>query len=164
MNLHLVPYVQELGYPITVAAVAVSARGFIGFVSNPFWGFLTERAPVQWVGVAAFLMAAAAMAIFLVPSTEISLATALLVFGFASTGFYTLSDVIWANFFGRISLGTVRGIAYPIPAAFSAIGPLIVGLLYDFTGSYQVAWVMLLGAFVVAAGLILLARRPQPRQ
>ena len=161
MNLHLVPYVQELGYSITVAAAAVSARGFIGFVSNPLWGLLIERVSVQPAGAGAFLLAAAAMGVFLLPNSELSLGAALLIFGLASTGFYTLNDVIWANFFGRISLGTVRGIAHPITAAFSALGPLAVGLLYDGTGGYRVAWIVLLVGFLAAAGLILTARRPR---
>ncbi len=47
-------------------------------------------------------------------------------------------------------------------AAFAAIGPLVAGLLYDLTGSYQSTWLLLMVAFAAAAGVILLARRPSP--
>lgn len=159
---HLVPYVQELGYPITVAAFAVGARAYVQFIVNPLWGLLVERAPVQLAAASQSLLAAIAMFTFFAVASDSSLLVGLLLLGISSAGFYLTMDVMWANFFGRISLGTVRGIAQPVVAAFAAIGPLVAGLLYDLTGSYQSTWLLLMVAFAAAAGVILLARRPSP--
>lgn len=161
-NLHLVPYVQELGYPITVAAIVVGARGYVGFIANPILGFLMERVPMRAMAASQFALCAVGIAMFLLAGSEIGLAAALLVFGLASMGFYMIGEVIWADYFGRISLGTVRGIAQPIVAAFAAVGPLAVGIIYDMSGGYELAWITLAVGFLLAAGAILLTGRPRP--
>jgi MFS family permease len=157
---HLVPYVQELGYPITIAAFAVGARAYIQFFVNPLWGLLVERAPVQLAVASQSLLAAIAMLIFFAFASNAALVIGLLLLGVSSAGFYLTLDVMWANFFGRVSLGTVRGIAQPFVAAFGAVGPLLAGILYDVSGGYQSTWLLLTFAFASAGGVMLLARRP----
>ena len=43
-----------------------------------------------------------------------------------------------------------------------AIGPLAMGLAYDVAGSYSQAWLLLFFSFLIAIGLVQLARRPTP--
>jgi MFS family permease len=159
---HLVPYVQELGYPITIAAFAVGARAYIQFFVNPLWGLLVERAPVQLAAASQSVLAATAMLIFFAVASDASLVVGLLLLGISSAGFYLTLDVMWANFFGRVSLGTVRGIAQPFVAAFGAIGPLLAGVLYDVSGGYESTWLVLTFAFASAGAVMLFARRPRP--
>jgi cyanate permease len=158
---HLVPYVQELGYPITIAAFAVGARAYIQFFVNPLWGLLVERAPVQLAAASQSLLAAIAMLTFFLFATTPSLVVGLLLLGISSSGFYLTLDVMWANFFGRVSLGTVRGIAQPFVAIFGATGPLLAGVLYDVSGGYQSTWLVLTFAFAAAGVVMLFARRPR---
>ncbi len=159
---HLVPYVQELGYSITFAAALVGGRAWIQIVMNPLWGLLVERAPAAAVASSQAFLAAMAMLSLLALPPDVSIFVALLLLGISSAGFYLTVDVMWANYFGRLSLGTVRGIAQPVVAIFAAIGPLLAGVLYDTSGSYQSTWTVLLIAFTIAAGVVLLARRPRP--
>jgi MFS family permease len=161
-NVHLIPYVQELGYPITVAAALVGSRAYIQLLINPLWGLFLERAPVQIAAAGQAVLGAVAMYTFFAMDSSIALGVGLLLLGIASAGFYLTMDVMWADFFGRVSLGTVRGIAQPIAAIFAATGPLLAGILYDMSGSYHSTWLVLLLALVASASVVLLARRPQP--
>ena len=81
------------------------------------------------------------------------------VFGVASAGFYMLNEVIWANYFGRISLGTVRGIAHPVTALLSA---RVSWVIFDLQGSYQLAWVAPAIGLFFATVLMLLIQPPKP--
>ena len=51
-----------------------------------------------------------------------------------------LAEMIWANYFGRISLGRIRGMGSLITSAFSAGGPPFFGLLFDATQSYSLSF------------------------
>ena len=57
---------------------------------------------------------------------------------------YATNVVVWANYFGRSQLGTIRGFAATTMVAFSALGALPFGLIYDQTGSYDKALSMLM--------------------
>ena len=66
-----------------------------------------------------------------------------------------------ANFFGRRSLGAIRGVTEPFTTLGQAIGALASGAAYDLTGSYRTAFIAfaLLGAFTVV--LVLFAKPPR---
>jgi MFS family permease len=160
-NLHLVPFIQELGYSIMVAAAAVGSRAYVGLIANPVWGVLIERVPIRPAAASQFLLAAVSMVMFTQATTEFSLGAALFTYGLASAGFYVVTDAMWASYFGRLSLGTVRGVGLPIAAALSAVGPLGMGVLYDVTGSYTLSWYVLAGAFALAALIALTTTRPR---
>ena len=59
-------------------------------------------------------------------------------------------NVIWANYFGRKNLGSIRGTTMWVVGVTSAIGPLPVGILFDLTGGYTVG---LLVPMIIAAAL-----------
>jgi MFS family permease len=73
----------------------------------------------------------------------------------------TVNNVIWPDYFGRRFLGTIRGVVFPISVATSAISvPLYAGLL-DVSPDPRYVWAVTLVAFVLAAVLLLIAKRPR---
>ncbi len=131
---------------------------------------ISEMPLAPWVGANVeprrgrqpMLVRAVIVLAMLALAPNVSLFVALLLLGISSAGFYLTVDVMWANYFGRLSLATVRGIAQPVVAIFAAIGPLLAGVLYDTSGSYASTWFVLMIAFAIAAGVVQLARRPTP--
>jgi hypothetical protein len=67
----------------------------------------------------------------------------------------TPNTVIWANYFGRAYLGSIRGFVFTIMVAFSTMGALPFGFIYDRTGSYNDAGFVLLILPVIAYMLAL---------
>src|SRR5439155_22121203 len=63
-NIHLIPYVHELGYPVTVAAAAVASRGWVGLFVNPAIGYLIDRLPIRLIAASQFALAAVSMGMF----------------------------------------------------------------------------------------------------
>ena len=62
----------------------------------------------------------------------------------SGSAIYATNIVVWANYFGRSQLGTIRGFAATTMVAFSALGALPFGLIYDQTGSYDNALKLLI--------------------
>ena len=67
-----------------------------------------------------------------------------LVFGNGLGGMSTLINVLWADYYGRESLGVIRGVSLPIQTGGQAIGPIASGVLYDSTGNYFLSLVLFL--------------------
>ena len=61
-------------------------------------------------------------------------------YGTGLAGSFVLREVIWANFFGRNSLGTVRGLSLFFSNLFAASGAPFFGFLHDRTGSYNLSF------------------------
>jgi cyanate permease len=83
------------------------------------------------------------------------------LYGTGLAGSFVLREVIWANFFGRTSLGTVRGLSLFFSHLFAASGAPFFGFLHDGTGSYDLSFTIFSGALFTSAFLVLLAAPPK---
>ena len=68
------------------------------------------------------------------------------LFGIGIGGMLTLLPVAWADYFGRANYGAIRGLALSAQVLAQASGPLLSGVLRDWTGSYTRSLAMLRGA------------------
>jgi len=68
-----------------------------------------------------------------------------------------------ADYFGRGHLGSINGIMRPILTISTASGPLIIAGIYDLSGAYFWAFVLVLAAWVIM-GLVALVTRPPSRE
>lgn len=99
-------------------------------------GILVDRFPVRiLLSVALFIQAVVlvmAPYLFTVPLT--------ILFGMLlgiCTGLQaTISNVIWAKYFGRLHLGSISGMASTLLVASSALGPMPMGIARDLLGNY----------------------------
>ena len=161
LNLHLFAFVSDQGHPAMVAALVMSIIAFMQFSTPMVWGLLAERSDIGRLIMAKFLIQAAG--IFLALSTPglLSLYTGFFLYGIGMGGTSILAEMIWANYFGRISLGKIRGMGSLLTHAFSAGGPPFFGLLFDFTQSYDLSFSIFIGLLIVSAFLSLLLRPPK---
>jgi MFS transporter, OFA family, oxalate/formate antiporter len=75
------------------------------------------------------------------------------LFGIGVGGLLTLLPIAWADYYGRASYGAIRGIALSVQVLAQASGPLLSGILRDWSGSYELS----LRCFVVLSGLSIIA-------
>ena len=160
-NVHMVPFLHDMGAPLLIAAAAVSLRSGVALVAQPIWGYIVDRVPIKPVASLQFIVTAAGIAMWLLPTSVPTIVLGLFLFGLGGSGGAVVSEMIWAGFYGRLSLGAVRGIAYPLQNILGAFGPLGIGLLYDLSGSYATAFVVMAIGSLVAAGLVQFARPPR---
>ena len=77
-------------------------------------------------------------------------------------GMLTVLPLAWADYFGRASYGAIRGTALAVQVVAPAAGPLISGILRDYTGDYVWSlWVFVVFS-ILAILTALLIRVPSP--
>jgi MFS family permease len=161
-TLHMVAFFADLGYPLMVGAIALSVRSAISIPGNVLWGMVIERMSSKIAAAIGFLITGMGLAMWVLPPSPLTLIAGIILFGIGGSGAHVASETIWADFFGRVSLGTVRGVAYPFSTFFAATGPLALGVFYDLTGSYQLGFAIMIVGCIASAALIQLARPPKP--
>lgn len=145
------PLLQEvLGVTALVAAAAVGLMGIFNGVGRIVWASLSDylTRPVVYI----IFFATQAVAFYVLPSvTEIILFQIILYFimtcyggGFASLPAY-IGDI-----FGTKELGAIHGYVLTAWAAAGLVGPLIISMVKDATGSYSETLYVFSGFFVVA--------------
>ena len=84
------------------------------------------------------------------------------VFGFGIGGMMYMQNVIWADYFGRLHLGSIRGIVNPVTMVVGGLGAPIAGYVFDATGSYDGMWWISITLLTGAALAVSLT--PEPRR
>ncbi|GEM_PF-25895 len=163
INLHLIPYLLDLGYSSGVAASVFVVRSGVGLFGNPIWGLAAERYDVRVLTFVKFCMQVVAVIMIVLAQNILMVYGGFALYGIAQGGGGILTEMMFANYYGRLSLGAVRSLALPLQIVFSAGGPLLLGFSFDITGSYNFAFSIIIGASIVSAALILLATPPVKR-
>jgi MFS family permease len=160
LNLHVFSYVSDQGHPAMVAALVMSIIAVMQFSTPMVWGVLAERANVARLIMAKFLIQAVGILLALSDPGVVSLYAGFFLYGIGMGGTSILAEMIWANYFGRISLGRIRGMGSLITSAFSAGGPPFFGLLFDATQSYSLSFSIFIVMLFASAFLSLFLRAP----
>ena len=85
------------------------------------------------------------------------------LFGAGVGGLHTLLRLAWADYYGRLYLGAIRGLTLPAQIGGQAIGPVVSGFMFDASGGYRAPFVIF-GTAVGLAALLVLAAVPPPRR
>ena len=162
--IHAIPFSQESGFARTVGAIGISVNGLANLSSKPVWGFAMQRFHPRFLVMVAYSISSIGVALMLL-SGPISLIPMLLagffLYGFGLGGTIPLSESLWARYFGRAHIGSIRGITQPIRILGTAVAPVLVGLLFDITDTYKPGFVLVIGALLLGAILVFLSREPR---
>jgi MFS family permease len=161
LNLHVFSFVSDQGHSAMVAALVMSIIAIMQFSTPMIWGLLAERINVARLIMAKFLVQAVGILLALSNPELVTLYAGFFLYGIGMGGTAILAEMIWANYFGRISLGKIRGMGSLITSTFSACGPPFFGLLFDATQSYYLSFSIFIGMLFASAGLSLLLRPPR---
>jgi cyanate permease len=161
LNLHVFAFVTDIGYPPMTAATFMSTIAFTQLGSTLFWGFLAERIDIRKAAMGQFLIQALGLILAITSRQLFAVYAGFFLYGIGLGGSLVLRELVWANYFGRLSLGAVRGMGTLLTHIFAAIGAPFFGFLFDFTGSYYLSFVLFAIALLASAGLIMLVRPPK---
>ncbi|MFO1160908.1 MAG: MFS transporter [Reyranellaceae bacterium] len=162
VSLHQAPHLIERGLSPITAATVISFFSAMSAVASFGIGFLPRRWPVRYPMLAsALLLSAGSFGLIWVGAAESAYLSAGL-FGLGIGGISTLLPMAWADYFGRESYGAIRGVALSAQVLAQAAGPLMSGLLRDWSGTYVGSLTVFGALAAVAAGAALAARRPIP--
>jgi MFS family permease len=164
LNLHVFTYVLDLGHSNITAATVLSLIALTQLGSTLVWGFLSERLDIRLVSTLMFLIEAAGVGCAVASTAVMSLYAGFFLYGVGLGGSWVLQEMIWAHYFGRVSLGMVRGMGILVTHAFGAAGAPFFGFLFDATGSYMISFMLFAAALLLSAGLSLFMTMPRRKE
>ena len=161
LNLHVYPYVTDIGHSPVVAATVMSVIASMQLASPLVWGFVAERIDPRIAAMLRFVVQGIGLALAISTSSLICLYAGFFLYGIGLGGNMVLPDLLWASYFGRRSLGKIRGLGLFISHMLAALGPPFFGFLFDITGGYGLSFAIFGAALATSAVLSLMLRPPR---
>ena len=161
---HAIPFLTEVGFSRAIAASALAVNGLGNLVSKAAWGYGLQRFHPRSLVLTAFMISTAGVVLILVAAATgfyAILFPAFFLYGFGFGGTIPLGEFTWAKYFGRRHIGAIRGLGNPVAILFSGLGPILVGLWFDLSGSYQPAFYAIIASFFAGAALVAVSREPR---
>jgi len=164
IGVHMGAYFRDVGLGPTAAALAVSLSWTVSAVSSVAWGWVTDRIDLRYAYSGMFLVQAGSTLylIFVGGTGGVFLVAAL--FGIVSSGSNVVPAVMYANYFGRTSLGKIRGVGEVGVLLGQATGPVIAGVLFDLQGGYNTIFTVFVLLALACSLLVLKAGAPVRKQ
>ena len=162
VSLHQVPHYIGQGVPTHLAVLTASTFAFGQVPGGVFWSFWARRVPLRvLLSVAAATMSVGAIGTGLSSSLSTGIPMGFLL-GVGVGGIHLLLRLTWADYYGRLHLGSIRGLTLPAQIGGQAIGPIIAGFMYDSTGGYETPFTAFGIIVAFAAVMVLTATPPGP--
>ncbi len=150
--LHFAPMMQDRGMSTAQAATAMSVIGLGGFAGNLMAGWLIDRYSATRLA-RAFVIAPLFAAVLLWAGGGLAVALlAAVLLGVFNAGDHSLSVYLSRRYFKPELFGRASATQQIATAFGGGISPWLAGLVHDKTGSYDMALLMSIGAFLLAVG------------
>ena len=159
--LHRIAAFMDRGLDPTIISFATAFDAVCAGVATFVFGMLVRRVPARFLGALGFMMLASASVMTIWAYNWPIMALSMAVFGLGIGGMMFLQNFIWADYFGRESVGAIRGIVNPINLVVGGLGAPAAGYVRDITGSYDPAWWV--GVALMTFGAVLTVLTPPPR-
>lgn len=148
VTLHIMPRLDNAGITVATASLLTMSIPLFSVVGRVFFGWLGDILPKKLLLAFVFFMAATGLVFFMVGKELWQFALFTTIFGVAYGGLATLRSAVLRDYFGRTALGSIHGWITAIMTLGSMIGPALAGYIYDRTGDYQIAWIILIVAAI----------------
>jgi len=139
VNQHMKLLFHDAGLSGQIAADTTFVMLTSSLIGRIVMGFLADRLPRKYVMIAAYLAIALSLPLLFAAGRPGVPFLFGVVFGFGLGADYMLIPLVAADLFGTDSLARVMGVLLPADSIAQTVCPLLVGLLYSHSGSYQTA-------------------------
>jgi MFS family permease len=161
VSVHIGAFFQDRGLSLTLVATAITINGIVNAIGSLVWGATIERVPVRWaMGILMLITAGSTIALLAVHSVTTAFIVSAVI-GIVGSGGNVIPPVAYASYFGRRSIGNIRGVGETGVQVGQTIGPVLSGLAFDINGSYQVAFLIFAVLALIGAGLISFSKPPK---
>ncbi len=157
---HQTKYLIDLGFDSTLAAWALGLVPTFGVGGQITLGYLADRIGREWVWTFACtgFLASYVCLLMLPQYPNAALVWAMVVTqGFLGYGVTPAIGAIPADLFQGKQYGRIFGVTAVFGSSGGAVGPWVVGEIFDRTGSYDLGWIVAIAACVLSILLIWVA-------
>ncbi len=152
---HVVPLLSDRGLAVAQATTILITFSMVTAGWQIGIGYLLDKIPKPWIA-APFYIAALVGLLLLQSTTDYSM---LLVAGvFLGLGLGTEYGVLpyfLSRYFGVKHYGTISGTVYSVVVLTQGLTPFLMALVFDTTGTYQLAIIIIAACLLCGAALIL---------
>lgn len=166
-NVLHIPALVSFGISRELAALAVLGIAVSSFVGRLAVGSMGDYVDKRYLMAAAFASMVLATLAMVSINAELGIPSWLglwgfsVFFGLGFGGSIPVRLAMIADSFGRRRYGSILGLISAISAGFSAAGPAFAGVMFDVTGSFRVAFLILAGLLALAVPMMLSLIHPQ---
>ncbi len=158
---HEVRILQIMGIPLAAASFALGLTGGIGGMGKVAFGFVADRMSPKYTAILCIALQLVGVVILMFTHTTAMVWVFVIVFGFAMGGNITVQPLLSGYLFGMASFGTIFGWVLLAGAVGSSLGPVLMGVIFDASGSYALGLMIFVVAYAVAITALLFAIRPK---
>jgi len=152
--LHLPPYVVDKGLSAKVGVTALALVGLFNIVGSFGAGWLGARFPKKYLLSFIYAARSAVIALFLlVPLSPISVYVFAAAMGLLWLSTVPLTNGLVGFRYGVKYMAMLSGIVFLGHQIGSFLGAWLGGVIFDRTGSYDIAWGLMIAAGVYAAAV-----------
>jgi predicted MFS family arabinose efflux permease len=159
---HVVAFAQDRGVNALFAGNLLALMGLTALVGVLAGGALSDRRGPVLATAIAFGARVAVFGLIALDQSPLSIAVFALVFGATFLVTAPLTVLFVRESFGIRHLGALTGIVTMVHQIFGGIGAYAGALVFDYSGSYDAAFIALLVASAVGFVLALMLRAPKP--
>jgi MFS family permease len=141
------------------AAISVSLMTAFAVIGRLTLGAVVDRLDPRLISAGAMLSQAAALFVMTRATDTTVLLTCCAVYGFSVGNIITLPSLIIQREFPDPAFGTVLGLSTAIGTFAGALGPGLIGLIRDATGSYVAALLVCMALKIVGGAFVLIRKR-----
>jgi len=157
VSVHLVPYAIDIGVTPTISALALGLLGGFSVPGRIISGFIADRVGWQKIMITSLFGLALFILLLSILKAVWMLYCFVLFYGMFHGSRISSHVGILGEFFGMSSLGEIIGISMAISMFTGAFAPYLAGLIFDSTGSYFIAFMivmmLLLGGGIIATAI-----------
>jgi len=155
---HQIPFLTEsVGVSEGFAAATFTAMVGISIIGRLGFGSLADYFSKRLVTAVALTAIAASVLLFATVKEPWQLVYVLPLFGLGFGGIIPVRSLLQAELFGLKAFGAIQGMTLTVSTIGAFAGPVLAGWLYDLSGSYRLAFVLLAAGPLLAIPLILTA-------
>jgi MFS family permease len=155
----LAPRFIEIGFDREQAMLMLAVTALLGTAGKYIWGALCDYFEARRVVALSMALTGLGVLFGLFSNSPPALWLFIVCFGFSMGGTMSTHPIITADLFGRNSFAEVYKYLF-LFLALETIGFFIMGLSFDYTGSYNSAFIFYIVTCTIAAGLVFSVKRP----
>ncbi|TCK90504.1 cyanate permease [Natranaerovirga hydrolytica] len=157
---HFVSILGENGLRPEIAAMVLSVMAVVSFPLTFIGGYVLDKVEVHYIVALIFIIECMGLLVLLYSNNILFAILYGVCAGIVKGINGVCNNVIWANYFGREHLASIRGVSMTTLVIGSALGPLPFGFAYDrFNGYREILMVMIIFSIL---GIIASLCAPKP--
>ena len=159
-----VPHLQDIGFPLAIAANALTGLGLGSAIGKFTFGWLCDLIKAKYAcAISIVLLAVGAIILMSVkPASPLAIIwLCAITLGLGAGGWLPTMSVLTNINFGLKSYGAIFGMISLVQGIGGAFGPLFGGYMYDAMNTYRWAFIIFLASYAIALPAVLSVRRPK---